>query len=61
MRWHSGWHPREMQRKRKSNLGGLLLHAELKKSPPVEVRRRIEAILDRVDVAEWLQPPEKKK
>jgi hypothetical protein len=38
-----------------------LLRAELKKNPPLEVRRRIEAILDRVDVAEWLQPPEKKK
>lgn len=38
-----------------------LLRAELKKNPPLEVRRRIEAILSSVDAEEWLNPPAKNK
>src|SRR5262249_19204051 len=33
-----------------------LLRAELQKAPPLEVRKRIEAVLDRVDAGEWLKP-----
>src|SRR5262249_9420162 len=33
------------------------LRAELAKGPPLEMRRRIEAVLGRVDAAEWLHLP----
>jgi hypothetical protein len=32
-----------------------MLRAELKKGPPLEVRTRIEEVLERVDAAEWLK------
>jgi hypothetical protein len=31
-----------------------MLRAELKKGPTLEMRRRIEAVLERVDAADWL-------
>jgi hypothetical protein len=34
------------------------LRAELQKKPSLEMKRRIESILDRVDAMEWLKPPE---
>jgi RNA polymerase sigma factor (sigma-70 family) len=34
-----------------------LLRAELKKDPTLEMRRRIEAVLERVDAADWLNVP----
>jgi hypothetical protein len=34
-----------------------LLRTELEKAPPLEMRRRIESILERVDAAEWLSFP----
>jgi hypothetical protein len=37
------------------------LRAELKKNPSLEMQRRIEAILDRVDAMDWLKTPEKNK
>ncbi len=36
-----------------------LLRAELRKDPPLEERRRIEAVLERVDAAAWLSLPGK--
>lgn len=38
-----------------------LLRAELLQQPPLEMRRRIEAVLERVDAADWLQMKEAKK
>jgi hypothetical protein len=34
-----------------------MLRAELQKAPPLEMRRRIEVVLERVDAAEWLNGP----
>jgi hypothetical protein len=36
-----------------------LLRAELRKLPPLETRRRIEDVLERVDAADWLDLPRK--
>jgi hypothetical protein len=37
------------------------LRAELKNNPTLEMQRRIEAVLDRVDAMEWLQSPDMEK
>jgi hypothetical protein len=39
-------------------LAAALLRAELKKTPPLEVRRYLEAALQRVDTTDWLKLPE---
>ncbi|HYT87226.1 MAG TPA: hypothetical protein VEL76_00770 [Gemmataceae bacterium] len=38
-----------------------MLRAELQREPTLEVRRRIEGVLERVDAADWLQLPGKAK